>query len=320
MSRRRRRGAGGGDHGGGGHGGGDERWMASYMDMVTVLMCLFIVLYAMSTIDQDKFEKLRFALSTGFGQTASKTVDTAEGVVVPPNLVDKKGNGFAAQADVAEAVKELDNLKAMEEAIQASLQAHGVADRVGFDIDQRGLTIKLIGTQTFFDGNSAVLRPESQSIIDAIAPVIAASTNQISVEGHADAHGSPAPFVSDWDLSTSRATSVLRRFVDADGIAGPRLSATGYGSARPASTDPSDTAANRRVDIVILSDKSEDIRRLIPGLLDGSLDPDKPIDPVTGKNVVADQSTAATSSASDDTAPKSSDDTQDDTQKGGARR
>ena len=302
MSRRRRRGSGGDHGGGGGHGGGDERWMASYMDMVTVLMCLFIVLYAMSTIDQNKFEKLRFALSTGFGQVASKTVDTATGVVVPPNLVDKKGNGFVAQADVAEAVKELDNLKAMEEAIQASLQSHGVADRVGFDIDQRGLTVKLIGTQTFFDGNSAALRPESQTIIDSIAPVIAKTVNQISIEGHADVHGSPAPFVSDWDLSTSRATSVLRRFVDVDGIAGPRMSATGYGSARPASTDPSDTAANRRVDIVILSDKSEDIRRLIPGLLDGSLDPDKPIDPSTGKNVAVDPSAVTTKgSASGDT-------------------
>jgi chemotaxis protein MotB len=314
MSRRRR--GSGGDHGGGGggHGGGDERWMASYMDMVTVLMCLFIVLYAMSTVDQNKFEKLRFALSTGFGQTASKTVDTATGVVVPPNLVDKKGNGFAAQADVAEAVKEANNLKAMEEAIQASLQAHGVADKVGFDIDQRGLTVKLIGTQTFFGGNSATLQRESQTVIDSIAPVIAASVNQISIEGHADVHGSPTPFISDWDLSTSRATSVLRRFVDADGIAGARMSATGYGSSRPASTDPNDMAANRRVDIVILSDKSEDIRKLIPGILDGTLDPNEAVDPATGKNVAP---ADATKSPAQQTTTTST--TSHDTQKGGAQ-
>jgi chemotaxis protein MotB len=268
----------------------------------------------MSTIDQNKFEKLRFALSTGFGQTASKTVDTAEGVVVPPNLVDKKGNGFAAQADVTEAAKEVDNLKAMEEAIQASLQAHGVADKVGFDIDQRGLTVKLVGTQTFFGGNSATLQPQSQVIIDSIAPVIAASTNQISVEGHADVHGSPTPFVSDWDLSTSRATSVLRRFVDTDGIAGPRMSATGYGSSRPASTDPSDMAANRRVDIVILSDKSEDIRKLIPGILDGSIDPDEAVDPATGKNVAPVDATRVPASGTATTST-----TTHDTQKGGAQ-
>jgi chemotaxis protein MotB len=311
---RRRRGS-GGDHGGGGgggHGGGDERWMASYMDMVTVLMCLFIVLYAMSTVDQNKFEKLRFALSTGFGQVASKTVDTATGVVVPPNLVDSKGNGFAASSDVVEAQQEVDSLKQMEAAIQASLDQHGVADKVGFDIDQRGLTIKLVGTQTFFAGNSAVLQSSSQAIIDAMAPVIQASANQISVEGHADVHGSPTPYASDWDLSAARATSVLRRFVEADGIAGARMSATGFGSAQPASTDPNDTAANRRVDIVILSDKSDDIKRLIPGLLDGTLDPTKPVDPVTGKNV-APASATTTSKTTSTTSSTSSD-----TQKGGA--
>ena len=74
----------------------DERWMASYMDMVTVLMCLFIVLYAMSTVDANKFEKLRNSLATGFGAVASETVDTAEGTVVPPELVDENLEAFAA--------------------------------------------------------------------------------------------------------------------------------------------------------------------------------------------------------------------------------
>ena len=60
----------------------DERWMASYMDMVTVLMCMFIVLYAMSSVDANKFEKLRNSLATGFGAVASQTVDTASGTVV----------------------------------------------------------------------------------------------------------------------------------------------------------------------------------------------------------------------------------------------
>ena len=74
----------------------DERWMASYMDMVTVLMCLFIVLYAMSTVDANKFEKLRNSLATGFGTVASETVDTASGTVVPPEFVDKDLEAFAA--------------------------------------------------------------------------------------------------------------------------------------------------------------------------------------------------------------------------------
>jgi len=70
----------------------DERWMASYMDMVTVLMCLFIVLFAMSAVDADKFEKLRLSLATGFGAETSQTVDTAEGIVVPADLIGQDGS------------------------------------------------------------------------------------------------------------------------------------------------------------------------------------------------------------------------------------
>src|ERR1700710_479595 len=69
----------------------EERWMASYMDMVTVLMCMFIVLFAMSTVDQKKFEQLKDSLATGFGQVKTQKIDTASGVVVPPKQVDETG-------------------------------------------------------------------------------------------------------------------------------------------------------------------------------------------------------------------------------------
>ena len=73
------------------------------MDMVTVLMCLFIVLYAVSTVDANKFEKLRNSLATGFGTVATQTVDTAEGTVVPPDFVDKNLEAFAAASSPASA-------------------------------------------------------------------------------------------------------------------------------------------------------------------------------------------------------------------------
>ena len=102
MSRRRKP-----SHGGEHEEGSSERWTTSYMDMVTVLMCLFIVLYAMSTVDKDKFEKLRLALSTGFGVTKTEKIDTARGIVVPKADVGKNGvdttayNAAAAQVSKA---------------------------------------------------------------------------------------------------------------------------------------------------------------------------------------------------------------------------
>lgn len=91
------------------HSGPDERWMASYMDMVTVLMCMFIVLFAMSTVDQEKFEALSASLATGFGQEPSDEIDATTGVVVPPELVDEKGEDFA-DVDLAAAQTEFDEL------------------------------------------------------------------------------------------------------------------------------------------------------------------------------------------------------------------
>jgi chemotaxis protein MotB len=279
MSRRRSRA--GASHGGGGHDGPDERWMASYMDMVTVLMCLFIVLYAMSTIDQTKFEKLKLALATGFGEVESTTVDTAEGFVVPPDLVGSDGEaGFratpAGTSELEEAQAEAEKLQELQAAIDLRLTRRNIDGRVEYEIDERGLTIRLVGAETFFGGNSAELRPRTRQVVDAIGSQLDGIPNDIGVEGFADPRGPAAPYATDWELSAARATGVLRRFVENDHISGRRISATAYGSSQ--SSAKKSSALNRRVDIVVFSDKSESVRELIPGLLDGTLGvpPDAP--------------------------------------------
>ncbi|MEK6344594.1 MAG: flagellar motor protein MotB, partial [Curtobacterium sp.] len=72
----------------------DERWMASYMDMITVLMCMFLVLFAMSTVDQQKYIALKNSLATGFGEVKSQKVDTASGTVVTKDQVED-GSGYS---------------------------------------------------------------------------------------------------------------------------------------------------------------------------------------------------------------------------------
>ena len=86
----------------------DERWMASYMDMITVLMCLFIVLFAMSSVDQHKFMALKDSLATGFGQTVSKKIDTASGTIVKADQVTKDGKGYSTSKTDAEAASATD--------------------------------------------------------------------------------------------------------------------------------------------------------------------------------------------------------------------
>lgn len=246
----------------------DERWMASYMDMVTVLMCMFIVLFAMSTVDQEKFEQLRNSLATGFGAVEEGKVDTAEGVVVPTEFVDQEAE---EPSEIELARAEVDDLVELREKIRANLQQNGVENLVQFKLDERGLTVGLIGSETFFQPDLADLSEKAVLVLDSIAPVIVPDTREISVEGHADRHGQTIHFATDWELSSGRATQVLRRLVEHDAFPGERIAAVGFGAARPAATGSAleDMAMNRRVDLVVLSSQSERVRELIPVVVNG---------------------------------------------------
>jgi len=246
----------------------DERWMASYMDMVTVLMCMFIVLFAMSTVDQDKYEQLRNSLATGFGTVEAGAVDTAEGTVVPADQVDAEGEGFTAAQLAAQ---EVDDLEALKQAVSAGLQANGQQASVSFTVDTRGLTIRLVGSESYFASNRAELSDAAHQVLGTIAAPLAASGRAVSVEGHADVRNSAPPFPSNWELSSARATQVLRDLVERGGVPQDHIQAVGFGSSRPLAAGGSaeDLAANRRVDIVVLTDQSEEVSALIPGVVAG---------------------------------------------------
>lgn len=245
----------------------EERWMASYMDMVTVLMCMFIVLFAMSTVDAKKFEQLKDSLATGFGQVKTQKIDTATGVVVPPAQVDEKGK----TTDFALAQQEAQNLEKLKEQIQRALTRDGLQNAVQMRIDERGLTIGLVGSSTFFASNRAELSATATRVLDDIGPALAPTPYQVSVEGHADLRQPGAPYPTNWELSAGRATSVLRHLVETNGFPQARIAAVSYGSARPLANatgmTAADLAANRRVDVVVLSNQPERIRELIPEAL-----------------------------------------------------
>ncbi len=276
----------------------DERWMASYMDMITVLMCMFLVLFAMSTVDQEKYIQLKQSLATGFGEVDSQKIDTASGTVVTKDQVED-GSGYstdksqadhstassgtkdtnvdpastvvpttATKQDLAEAKRELDDLTKLERAIQHNLAKAGQSENVQFTVDARGLIVRLIGSETYFGTNSADLSDQARSIMDAIAPVLKTSAHDVSVEGHADQRNSTAPYATNWELSAARATGVLRDLVERGGMPGDHVQSVGFGSSRPLAKGGTDRdlALNRRVDIVVLSNADQDVSALMPAL------------------------------------------------------
>nr|WP_244186324.1 flagellar motor protein MotB [Arthrobacter agilis] len=284
--------------------------MASYMDMVTVLMCMFIVLYAMSTVDQAKFEQLRVSLATGFGAVETATVDTAEGTVVPAEYANEEGESFtggaaltdaepeteqeepgaaavaaptpspspSAGGDTAEpvtdrerAVEEVENLRALQERIDAGLKERDLAEAVRYVIDERGLTIRLVSSETFFLPDSAQLTDQTLRILESVGPVLASIPNEVGVEGHTARLPDSVPRPLDWELSTERAVNVVRHLIDTGGVPALRLSAIGYGESRPLApgTSEAELELNRRVDIVVHSDQPESVRGLMPEIAAG---------------------------------------------------
>jgi chemotaxis protein MotB len=124
-------------------------------------------------------------------------------------------------------------------------------------ITERGLVVSL-ASSAFFDAGEAALRPEAIALMRTVAWTLKNSGRQIMIEGHTD--DTPIhtyQFPSNWELSTARATAVVRYLVEAYKLPPERLSAAGYGEYKPlvGNTSPENRAKNRRVDIVILSSR-----------------------------------------------------------------
>jgi chemotaxis protein MotB len=269
-----------------------ERWLVSYADMVTLLMCLFIVLFAMSQVDKAKFAALSSGLSESFGAPLTVlpgttpegsvldglngAVDIASAIPPDPTVQDAAVDAAAAAAAAerakriaAEAATAYEDLAAARDRIDAALTAAGYAGAARYEIDERGLVVHIVADAVLFDAEEAVLRPEGRTILDAVAPTLTGMPNVLRVEGHANhlpvSRGGPWP--SNWELSGYRASTVLR-YLAADGVPEPQMSATGYSSTRPLvpESDPTALSVNRRVDIVVLSTASAEANALLPGI------------------------------------------------------
>jgi chemotaxis protein MotB len=274
-----------------------ERWLVSYADMLTLLFVLFVVLFSMSSVDQKKFAELAAGLSEGFGADsaafsgAGAALDGSGNTtsVIPidpganPGLGGKSDAKSKAEAqkiaaavaaaerskaskDAQAAIKEAKNLKEIEKKITNALAKVKLKDSVKFTVDERGLVVTVVTNEVVFDGNKANLQTGGSKILAAIAPAVRGLPNNLQIDGHTNQLKVRTSFYpSGWELSTARASTVVRYFV-AHGVAPRRMSASGYSDTRPLinPNDPKSVTMNRRVDVVVLSTISADQRTLLP--------------------------------------------------------
>ncbi len=150
---------------------------------------------------------------------------------------------------------ELDNFQEIEDAINASLSRAGMSGAVEFAVDRRGLVITVVTDALVFPGNSAQLLPKGQKLLGVITPPLTKVANTIEVDGFTNQEDvSTYPYPSGWELSSARASSVVR-YLESHGLSDRPLSAVGYSDQRPLvpPDDPQSITRNRRVEIIVLS-------------------------------------------------------------------
>ncbi|MDE2482100.1 MAG: OmpA family protein [bacterium] len=217
---------------------GMMRWLLTYADMITLMLALFIILFAMSTISRVKVQAFAKSVSGGFNNVWS--------INQPPNGGANGSQSFDASSSIPAIEKELEKY-VKQNHLQQQVQVHD---------ETRGLVITLLSDKSYFDSGSAEMRPQTLQILDTIAPLLKRNRNQIRVEGNTDnVPISTAEFPSNWELSTARAVGVVRYLVEHEGIAPTRVSAAGYGEFKPRTQNrtESERQQNRRVDIVLLN-------------------------------------------------------------------
>lgn len=226
-----------------------ERWLVSYADFITLLFAFFVVMYSVSSVNEGKFRVLSESLVSSF--TNNKPV----GELSLVNLPIQKSK----QIQVTEEQKPTDNIRPLLKVANA-ITAAKVPQGVKITSTERGLNIR-INDEALFSSGSASMNPQIQEFIDLIASLVKDLPNLIAVEGHTDNQPiHSAAFPSNWDLSTSRANSLIRYLTEHHQLAANRFSSTGYAGTRPVESNdtPDGQAANRRVELIVLRDTSSE--------------------------------------------------------------
>jgi chemotaxis protein MotB len=228
-----------------------DRWLLTYADLLTLLLGFFVLMYGMSTIDSKRFGQMAKGLQGVFHggpdqeQLNAQAFDSGAGVL-------KVGKLKLIQQRVRSLADSLDSADGM-------LPENGDpgTDALSTEITERGLIVH-IRESALFESGKADLKPTARFLLDTLAVELSGLPNHLRVEGHTDSRPiSTDRYPSNWELSAARASAVVRYLIEVRGFSAARLSALGFGEFRPraSNSSPIGMARNRRVDVVILTEK-----------------------------------------------------------------
>ena len=232
-----------------------ERWLVSYADFITLLFAFFVVMYAISSINEGKYRVMSDSISSAFRSTPGQTVGsmTVVNPAAPSPVMIPMKRPQPVKSD-EKTTQKREKLRNMAQEINQALSSLVAQGQVKVTEGALGITVDINASVLFAPGEAA-LNLEAVRALFAVAQVMAQSEFPITVEGHTDTRPiNTVVFPSNWELSGARAASVVKLFMAA-GVDGRRLSATGYSDQRPVADNatPDGRQANRRVAITIES-------------------------------------------------------------------
>lgn len=231
--------------------GGNE-WLTTYSDMMTLLLCFFVLLYSMSAIDAQKFKTVAYSIAKAFGGSTQGIFETA--TVGPAPLTGNPGGSNVNKTTTTSSKNER-----MYDNVTKFMRENKLQGKVSIKEERRGVIIEL-QENILFDSGKAEIKKESIPLLEKLSELLKKFANEVLVEGHTDNLPIRSGYYqSNWELSTDRAVKVVRYLAGQPGLDGSRFSAVGCGEFRPIASNASleGRQKNRRVNILIVSTEKE---------------------------------------------------------------
>ncbi|WP_339859713.1 OmpA family protein [Thalassospira alkalitolerans] len=246
---------------------GAPAWMATFADLMSLLLVLFVLLLTFAEMDVVKYKQIAGSVKTAFGFSKE---DQLAGVVEldgsilgkalkqpspdTPRVVSSIPPVETPDVEIKEGDSKAEKAEALEETLGTVLKKMGMGDQIGVERKEGDVIVRFPNEIAFPSGSSG-MTPEFAAILNRVVPVINQTDGQVVVAGHTDniPVSSNSPYISNWDLSAARATSVLHHMIDQNGTDPRRMVVQGYGDSRPITENSTaeGRAQNRRVEIII---------------------------------------------------------------------
>lgn len=246
------------------HGGHEEEmnesWLLPYSDLMTLLLAVFIVLFAVSKIDQSKASEMASQFSSmltiGGGGTGVMTGGSGPSDI-ESGFPDLPKEDEESQEELKMSAAERSDLQELQRKLNAYFEEAGLEGEITSVIDERGLVVSLSSHVLFDSGVATIKSQESINFMLKTGEALSKIQNNIRVEGHTDNVPISVTYPSNLHLSSARALTVATLFLEKCNVSPEKLVAVGYGEYHPVATNDTEEgkAKNRRVDIVVLSSR-----------------------------------------------------------------